>query len=71
MFDLMIRRLDNGRLLIRNPKTGDVTNLPASKTIKFLEDFFAEEIENENTTETNIDDIRSEVQKQLSEASEK
>jgi len=70
MFDLMIRRLDNGRLLIRNPKTGDITNLPASKAIKFLEDFFSEEIENEDTTETNIDDIRSEARKWLSKDSE-
>lgn len=66
----MIRRLDNGRLLIRNPKTGDITNLPASKAIKFLEDFFAEEIENENTIETSIDDIRSEARKWLSKDSE-
>lgn len=69
MFDLMIKKLDNGRFLIRNPKTSESSNLTPSQAMKYLEEYLVTELEDEAANEEKMEQIRSEAQKRLSGAS--
>ena len=65
MFDIMLKKLENGRILFRDTKTGDSVALTASQALKEVELFLNEQLEKEEENEAKIEDILLEAQNRL------
>jgi len=60
MFDFMIRKLPNGRILVRDTDTKSSEVIKASDLGKYFEEVFAEDINKENEEDTRIQQLRQE-----------
>ena len=61
MFDYMIRKLDNGKILLRNLHTKDNDVMEAKELIEYLEKQFEEQIEAQEEEDMRTRSIRSEA----------
>jgi len=60
MFDFMIRKLPNGRILVRDIDTKNSEVIKASELSSYFEEIFAEDISKENEEDTRIQQLRQE-----------
>ena len=61
MFDYMLRKLPNGKILLRNLHTKDNDVMDAKELIEYLEKQFEEELEAQEEEDMRTRSIRSEA----------
>lgn len=60
MFDIMLKRLPNGRILVRDTDTKNSEVIKASELGSYFDEVFAEDISKENEEDTRIQQLRQE-----------
>ena len=63
MFDLMIKILPNGRVLVRNNASGESENLKASQVSPYIEKLLEEQLRGEEELDAKIAGIKEELEK--------
>ena len=63
MFDFMLKKIQGGRILIRNVKTGEFINIRATELPKFFLEEFSDAVEEANNEQQMILDLQETINK--------
>lgn len=61
MFDIMLKKLPNGKILIRDLRKGDKLIIPVSELPQFLEEEFSDDVAAEKSEQSRISILQEEI----------